>query len=109
MIIANGEKIMAAEIAQKQKIDNNGWDSYDGRNHQWYSLYCIPRKNGKLSYMLDANNSGNCYGDYTTKYFGCAKDFLVYCNALERSVAELLGNIDENNDFFMAACKDLIP
>lgn len=66
MKIVNGKKFYAADIKAAQRIDGNGWDRYNGQNWQWYSLFYNPSC-GLV--VLQADNSGSCYGDYTDRYF----------------------------------------
>lgn len=55
MKIVNGKKFYAADYGAAKRIDNNGWDRYDGQNWQWYSLFYNPAC-GLV--VLEASNSG---------------------------------------------------
>lgn len=96
MIIINGKRFCAAEIKAAQRIDGDGWDCYDGRNWQWYTLKYNP-KCGLV--ILDADNSGSCYGDYETRYYSSPREFAeVYSGDFgEGNWETLLGDIDEDN------------
>ena len=54
MKIVNGKKFYAADYGAAKRIDNNGWDRYDGQNWQWYSLFYNPAC-GLV--VLEASNS----------------------------------------------------
>lgn len=96
MRIVNGKKFYAAEIKKCVKIDNDGWDSYDGRNKQWYTLKYNPEC-GLV--ILKADNSGDCYGNYETRYFASPEEFVSEYGIDE--VGRLLGDIDEENEAVM--------
>lgn len=109
MRIVNGKKFYAEQIKAAIKIDGNGWDSYDGRNHQWYTLKY--NKDCGLV-ILDANNSGDCYGDYETRYFATPAHFAAWCNnayEYSRDWNVLLGDIDETNESAMHFVAALLP
>jgi hypothetical protein len=94
MRIIDGKKFYQKEIDAAERIDNDGWDSYNGQNYQWYTLKYNP-KCGLV--QLIADNSGSCYGDYEKRYFSSPRAFANYCNMIDRDWTELLGDIDENN------------
>lgn len=102
MRIINGKKFYKADMDRAVRIDGDGWDRNDGRNKQWYSLF-YDKESGFVS--LVADNSGDCYGDYSTHYFSSPKAFVNYCNDCEHDgadeVARLLGDIDEDNEDVM--------
>lgn len=113
MKIVNGKKFYAADIKAAKRIDGNGWDSYNGRNWQWYSLFYNPAC-GLV--VLKANNSGDCYGDYTDRYFENPGAFRAWCEAhFWHDWAALLGEIDEQDncvlDFVahMLAGRETVP
>lgn len=96
MKIVNGKKFYAADIKAAQRIDGNGWDRYNGQNWQWYSLFYNPSC-GLV--VLQADNSGSCYGDYTDRYFDSPAAFKAWCESSScRDWAELMGDIDEQNE-----------
>lgn len=96
MKIVNGKKFYAVDIKAAQRIDGNGWDHYDGQNWQWYSLFYNPSC-GLV--VLQADNSGSCYGDYTDRYFDSPAAFKAWCESSScRDWAELMGDIDEQNE-----------
>lgn len=98
MRIIEGKKFYKADMDKAVKIDNDGWDSYNGRNKQWYSLYYEPN----IGYVaLVGSNSGDCYGDYDTYRFASPKSFAKYCKETNRDWTELLGEIDEANPVVM--------
>ena len=88
MRIVEKTKLYAADEKLMVKLDHDGWDHYDGRNWQWYSLLGV-EVSGTPIYKLDASNSGDCYGDYSTQYFTAkglkywadfhCKNIAVYC------------------------------
>lgn len=82
------------QVNPHTQIDQDGWDTYNGRNHQWYSLYYDPNSG---FVKLDADNSGDCYGNYNTLYFANPKSFANYCNQIDADWTTLLGDIDEDN------------
>lgn len=113
MKIVNGKKFYAADIKAARRIDGNGWDSYNGQNWQWYSLFYNPAC-GLV--ILKANNSGDCYGDYTDRYFENPEAFRAWCEAhFGHDWAALLGEIDEQDncalDFVahMLAGRETVP
>lgn len=83
MKIVNGKKFYAADIKAARRIDGNGWDKYNGQNWQWYSLFYNPAC-GLV--ILKANNSGNCYGDYTDRYFENPEAFRAWCETVPESM-----------------------
>lgn len=94
MRIIDGKRFYKKEMDAAVRIDNDGWDRYNGRNYQWYSLYY----NQKCGYVrLEASNSGDCYGDYGTYHFSNPQKF---ANA-HPDWADLLGDIDEYNQAAM--------
>lgn len=96
MKIVNGKKFYAADIKAAQRIDGNGWDRYNGQNWQWYSLFYNPSC-GLV--VLQADNSGSCYGDYTDRYFDSPAAFKAWCESSScRDWAELMGDIGEQNE-----------
>lgn len=122
MKIVNGKKFYAADIKAARRIDGNGWDSYNGQNWQWYSLFYNPAC-GLV--ILKANNSGDCYGDYTDRYFENPEAFRTWCEEplaydwaarlVAYDWAALLGEIDEQDncalDFVahMLAGRETVP
>lgn len=101
MRIINKKKFYQRDINAAVRIDDNGWDGYDGRNYQWYKLM-YNHSCGLV--ILDANNSGSCYGDYETRYFDTPASFRAWCDDVDRDWAKLLGDIDEEN----AACMSFV-
>lgn len=95
MRIVNGKKFYKKDEEEAVRIDGKGWNTYNGRNKQWYSLEYNP--NCGLV-ILSADNSGDCYGDYSTKYFSSPKEFEYYCEDCGKSWEELMGDIDEENE-----------
>lgn len=98
MRIINGKRFYKAQMDKAIKIDRDGWDTYDGRNYQWYTLKYEP-ESGYVE--LNGNNSGSCYGDYKDRYFDSPASFAAWCNRCERSWSDLLGEIDEDNPVVM--------
>jgi len=105
MRIINGKRFYQAQIDKAVKIDGNGWDKYNGQNYQWYTLKYDP-ESGLV--ILDGNNSGDCYGDYKTRYFESPEAFDVWCAKCDRNWQKLLGDIDETNPAVMAFVAALI-
>lgn len=96
MKIVNGKKFYAADYGAAKRIDNNGWDRYDGQNWQWYSLFYNPAC-GLV--VLEASNSGSCCGDYSDRWFESPEAFRAWCEAhLGHDWAALLGEIDEQDN-----------
>lgn len=96
MKIVNGKKFYAADIKSARRIDGNGWDSYNGRNWQWYSLFYNPAC-GLV--ILKANNSGDCYGDYSDRCFESPEAFRAWCeSSFAYDWGALLGEIDEQDN-----------
>jgi hypothetical protein len=95
MRIINNKKLYVADEQKMVKIDNDGWDYYNGQNYQHYSLFY----NVALDIVkLITSNNGDCYGDYSTKYFSSAKDFATSYNGNGyKKWRDLLGEIDETN------------
>lgn len=113
MKIINGQRVYAKELKKLVKIDNDGWDRYDGQNYQWYSLYAAELNDGSILYRLNANNSGSCYGEYSDKYFigaGNLKKYVAdkFCyDDSKQKIGELLGEIDEDNELVLKVLEDL--
>jgi hypothetical protein len=105
MRIINGKRFYQAQINKAQKIDGDGWDRYNGQNYQWYTLKYDP-ESGLV--ILDANNSGDCYGDYKTRYFESPEAFAAWCAKCDRNWQKLLGDIDESNQTIMAFVNALV-
>lgn len=98
MRIVNNKRFYQRDINSAVRIDGNGWDRYNGSDWQWYHLLYNPAC-GLV--ILDANNSGSCYGDYSTLYFDSPASFVSSCHRAGDSWAQLLGDIDESNDAAM--------
>lgn len=98
MKIINGKRFYKKEIDAAVTIHADGWDTYDGRNYQEYYLKYNPSC-GLV--ILDANNSGDCYGDYSTRYFDSPASFADWCLEHGRNWAKLLGEIDEESETTM--------
>ena len=96
MIILNGKKYYQKDINACHTIDCNGWNSYDGQYYQMYSLHYNPEC-GLV--ILEAYNSGDCFGDYFKKYYASPQEFVKAYGASE--VSRLLGHIDENDKIAM--------
>lgn len=94
MRIVNNKRFYQTQIDAAQAIDGDGWDNYNGQNWQWYTLLYNP--NCGLV-ILEARNSGDCFGDYSTKYFSSPQAFCNWATEECRNVEKLLGDIDENN------------
>jgi hypothetical protein len=113
MMYVNGRKVLKSESEKMMKIDADGWDSYDGRNHQWYSLRAKQLPDGIL-YCLDANNSGDCYGDYKTRWFFGGEKLMQWISekynpyeTAKEAFGRLLGNdISENDELINAVLAD---
>lgn len=99
MRIINGKKFYNAQINKVVKIDDNGWDKNNGQNFQWYTLKYDP-ESGLV--ILDANNSGDCYGDYKTRYFESPEAFATWCARCDRNWEKLLGEINESDETVMS-------
>jgi len=106
MRIIDGKRFYAKDMAAAVAIDKDGWDSYDGRNHQWYTLL-YDRTSGYTE--LCANNSGDCYGDYTDRYFSSPMSFYAWAMRNERDIEALLGNVAENDADAMDFCGKIWP
>jgi hypothetical protein len=86
---------MKKDIDKAVTIDNFEGSS-NGRNIQWYTLKYNPECGLTI---LEADNSGDCYGDYGTYYFDSPKRF-----AQEKGygfAARLLGDVDESDEAAM--------
>lgn len=98
MKIIDGKKFYKADMERAKCISNDGWNSYNGQNWQWYWL----KYDAKTGYtMLEANNSGDCYGDYSDRDFASPESFAEWCREHDRSWEKLLGEIDENDEAAM--------
>lgn len=115
MKIVNGKKFYVTDIKAAERIDGNGWDSYDGQNWQWYCLFYNPAC-GLV--VLEAYNSGSCDGEYSDHWFDSPEAFRAWCEAsfpVARDWAALLGEIDEQDncalDFVahMLAGRETVP
>lgn len=106
MRIVEGKKFYKKEIDAVVQIDGDGWDKYNGQNYQWYSLYYNPEC-GLV--VLKANNNGDCYGDYKDRYFASPKSFFSWAQQCERTIGELMGNIDESNEAAMKFVNEVYP
>lgn len=112
MKIINGTKIYQKDLKKLEKIDNGGWDTYNGQNHQWYTLNAVQTEHG-IVYNLSASNSGSCYGDYSDKYFLGGKRLMqyvankYYMDDPKEKIGELLGDIDETNNLLKAVVEDI--
>lgn len=94
MKVINGKKFYKREIDAAVRVDGDGWDRNNGRNTQCYSLWYEP-KSGYV--RLDADNSGDCYGDYSTKEYASLEEFFAASAKSNADVGELLGTIDEDD------------
>lgn len=101
MKIVNGRRVYQRDLKKLTQIDNDGWDSYDGRNEQRYTLSAAILDDGAILYELAADNSGCCYGNYQTIYRVGGDELLRYvadtryCANARDEIAELLGDIEE--------------
>ena len=103
MRIINGKKFYKKDIEAATRLPFNGWDSYNGQNYQWYSVYYNPDCGLTI---LSASNSGDCYGDYGDRYYESPKAFYnAECVGDEysygRSFEKLIGDVDEDNELAM--------
>lgn len=105
MRIINGKRFYKKEIDAAVSIPVGGLDYYDGSNYQWYYLKYNPDC-GLV--ILDANNSGDCYGDYETRYFDSPASFAEWCYENDRSWSKLFGDIDEENEIAMKLAGELL-
>ena len=105
MRIVNGKRFTSAQFKAAKRIDDKGWDT-SGRNKQWYSL--LYNKDCGLV-ILDADNSGDYYGDYKTRYFDSPASFAEWCAEYDRDLTALLGNIDEKDEDAMAFVNAVFP
>lgn len=102
MRIVNGKKFYKREIDAAQKLGFSGWDTYNGQNYQWYTVLYNPDCD---LVILDANNSGNCFGDYETYYFDSPIAFFKWADEENArgygqywDLAKLFGDVDEANE-----------
>ena len=101
----NGKRFYKEESDAAVSIPAEGWDYYNGSNHQWYWLKYNPDC-GLV--ILDADNSGDFYGDYATRYFDSPASFADWCKENDRSWEKLLGEIDEENETAMQFAEALL-
>ena len=106
MRIINGKKFYKKDMDATVNLGFDGWDSYNGQNYQWYSVHYNPSC-GLV--ILDASNSGDCYGDYETRYFDSPVAFRNWCNEEYRSLPDLMGNVDEDNEAAMQFVREAYP
>lgn len=104
MRIIEGKKFYKREIDAAVRIDGDGWDHYNGQSWQWYTLKYNPEC-GLV--ILVANNSGDCYGDYKDRYFATPKSFVMWADNHNRSIGELMGDIDETNETAMGFANEV--
>ncbi len=101
MRIINGKKFYKKDMDAAVSLPFDGWDTYDGRNYQWYSV----RYNPACGFVaLCANNSGDCYGDYEDRYYDSPASFRrAECDEYSggRSFERLIGDVDETNAIAM--------
>lgn len=100
MRIINGKKFYKKDIDAAVQLPCVGWNHYNGQNYQWYTLSYNPDCD---LVILSASNSGDCYGDYATRYWDSPKAFRMWAENPYRddTIEELLGDIDEDNDVLM--------
>lgn len=98
MKIINGKKFYKRDMDAAVRVDGNGWDHNNGRNVQWYELLW---DQGSGYVCLDADNSGDCYGDYSTREFDSPEAFFEWASASGRDVERLLGDINEDDSVEM--------
>ena len=101
MTIVNGKKHYKKDIKAAESLNLKGWNRYNGRNWQWYNIF-YNANTGLV--ILEADNSGDCYGDYSTKYFNSPKDFREYAEDPYRcgkDLDNLLRDLDEENKILM--------
>lgn len=103
MRIINGKRFYQKDIDKAEELPFKGWDSYDGRNQQWYTVRYNPDCGLTI---LEANNSGDCYGDYGERYYESPRAFYnAECVANDynygRDFEKLIGDVDEDNELAM--------
>lgn len=102
MKIINGKKFYEREIKAAVEIGSShrtGWS-----NTQYYTVLYNPACGLTI---LDAHNTGDCYGDYSTNYFASPAAFREWCGRYHddpNKWGEYLGDIDETN----AAAMDFV-
>jgi len=107
MRIVNGKKFYKKDIDAAKPLDFNGWDSYDGRNHQWYSVHYNPECGLVILY---ADNSGDCYGDYKDRYFASPQKFAEWVReCTSHSLSKLFGDVDESDEVAMKFVSEIYP
>ena len=94
MRIVNGKKFYKKDMDAALVLPFSGWDFYNWRNHQWYTV----RYNPDCGYTcLIADNSGDCYGDYEDRYFSSPREFYRWAREHNRDVDALIGDVPEDN------------
>ena len=97
MRIINKKKFYKKDMDAAVALPFKGWDAYNGRNYQWYTV----KYNPDCGYVeVNASNSGDCYGDYEDRYYDSPAAF--YRDVSRggyggRSFSELIGDLDEDN------------
>lgn len=94
MKIINGKKFYKRDMDAAVRVDGQGWNTNSGSNVQWYKLLWEPTSDYTC---LDADNSGSCYGDYSTIEFDSPEAFFAWAKNARKDVASLLGDIDEGD------------
>jgi hypothetical protein len=106
MRIIGKERFTAAQEREMKRIDDGGWNSNDGQNQQWYSLY-YHLATGIVK--LSGENSGSCYGDYNSTYYASPKTFAsLYDGNYSKDWRDLLGDIDEGNAAAMEFVEEIL-
>lgn len=107
MRIVDGKKFYKKDMEAAVTLGFNGWDSYNGRNHQWYTV----KYNAECGLViLLADNSGDCYGDYKDRYFSSPKKFAEWVRECTyRSLSDLFGDVEEDNDVAMRFINEIYP
>lgn len=105
MKIINGKKFYKKDMDAAVQIGGGGWNHSNGRNVQWYYLGYDPNSGYTV---LDADNSGDCYGDYGTYEFASLEEFFLWAKACDRDVGKLLGDIDEDDTVKMEVAEQYV-
>lgn len=98
MKIVNGKKFYEKEVKAAVEVGGRYYTGWS--NTQYYTVLYNPEC-GLV--IVDAHNTGDCYGDYGKYYFDSVPSFIAWCTLCrEREWTDFAGrDVDENDTIAM--------
>lgn len=94
MRIINGKKFYQKDMDAAIEVAESS--HYDGNNHQWYTIY-YHQPSGFC--MINAQNSGSCWGDYGNRYYDDPATMYKNEQWSIQDYARMVGEINEDDEY----------